>query len=63
MLQNKGVKCVKVRKAAYRLVIRTIPVWNLSIRRTRRPNIDVRCRNKELVPARDAGSRKFLNVT
>ena len=42
--------------------IRTIPVRNLSIRRTRRPGVDIRCRNKELVLESGTGSRKFLDV-
>jgi hypothetical protein len=44
------------------LVIRTIPVWNLSIRRTRRPGVDIMCRNKELVLESGTRSRKFLDV-
>ena len=59
MLQKSSVKG---EKSCIELVIRTIPVWNLSIRRARRPNFDIRCRNKELVLARGTGSRKFLNV-
>jgi hypothetical protein len=40
----------------------TISIWNLSTCRTRRPGVDIRCSNKELVFERGTGIRQFLGV-
>lgn len=45
------------------LVTPTIPIWNLSICRTRSPSVDIKCSNKELILEGGTGSRKFLDVT
>jgi hypothetical protein len=45
------------------LVVHTIPVRNLGVRRTGRPSVDISCRNKELVLERSTRSRNFLDVT
>jgi hypothetical protein len=45
------------------LVIHTIPVRNLGVCRTRRPSLDISCRNKELVLERSTRRRKLLHVT
>lgn len=60
MLPNTGAKrkkrCIKSCSTP------TIPIWNLSICRTRRPGVDLRCSNKELILERGTGIRQFLGV-
>src|SRR5229473_1836557 len=60
MLQNRGAKREKRCRKSW--LTPTISIWNLSICRTRRPDVDIRCSNKELIPERGTRSRKFLGV-